>query len=252
MRAQYGYPAGFPKAPPPPPPPPPPKGPKKLRPETLAPYFLLAALIHMVAVATRFDVVAKKLPEAVAPALMVVQFPLLMLSGFFEGRLQYDHNMSSDFPLWMRIRSKPVKLAFTFAFIYIALIPLQTWNISIGPLDPTPPESFPTQQRAMWFAMFTAGMFFPFYLAATSLLVPVLRTVTAPLHYLPALVGGLIAIAVGAGLGLLVFAASSSTAVGELIKDVKAAIQDDPVIGLLVILNTLVVPLLVALFRKDD
>ena len=212
---------------------------------------MLAALIHLVAVASRFDTLAAKLPAAVGPALMLVQFPLLMLSGFFEGRLQYYSNMSSDFPLWMRIRSKHVKLAFTFAFIYIALIPLQTWSISIGPLDPTPPESFPTKERAMWFAMFTAGMFFPFYLAATALLVPVLRTVTAPLHYLPALAGGVIAIVVGAGIGLLVFAVSSSSSVAEFIKGLKAAIQDDPVIGLLVILNALAVPLLVALFRKD-
>ena len=113
----------------------------RLAPRTVAPYFLLVALIHAASVATLFDLVAAKVPDAVLLAIMIGQFPLLVLSGYFEGRLDYGPAMDG-FPLWMRIRSVPVKLAFTFAFIYIAGVTLQTLHFSIGPIDPTPPLRF--------------------------------------------------------------------------------------------------------------
>ncbi|HEY6038188.1 MAG TPA: hypothetical protein VIV58_28095, partial [Kofleriaceae bacterium] len=177
----------------------------RLAPRTVAPYFVLAALIHAASVATLFDLVAAKLPPPVPFAIMIGQFPLLVLSGLFEGRLDYGPAMEG-FPLWMRIRSVPVKLAFTFAFIYIAGVALQTLHFSIGPLDPTPPLAFPPAQRALWFAMFTAGMFFPFYLAAAGGLIPVLRALTRPLRAVPLVAGALASLLLGGALGIGVFA----------------------------------------------
>ena len=204
---------------------------RDIAPAVTAPYFVVVALIHAFAVATRFDLVAAKLPPGAATALMVGQFPLLLLSGYFEGRLDYGA-MPASFPLWMRIKSRPVKLAFTFAFMYLTCVALQTWHVSIGPIDPTPPASFPPNTRAMWFAMFTAGMFFPFYLAATSLLIPVLRFITRPLRALPQLVGGLLALVIGGGLGVVVFAAVTSTKLGAFVAEIQATIQADPRIAL--------------------
>jgi len=220
-------------------------------PEAFAPYFVVAALVHLAGIASRFDVLAAKLPAVAGPALMIAQFPLLLLSGYFESRIEYEET-NADFPLWMKIKSKPVKLAFTFAFIYIALVPLQTWNVSIGPLDPTPPLSFSTQQRAMWFTMFTVGMFFPFYLAATGLLVPVLRVITWPLRILPPIVAGLVALVAGGGIGLVVLALVSSQRVGAFVGQVRDAYRANPVLGLLVSAATLVVPYVIGLVRGRD
>jgi hypothetical protein len=226
---------------------------KKLAPATVAPYFIVVALIHAVSVATLFDTLAAKLPAGFAQALMIGTFPLLLLSGYFEGRIDYGETMA-NFPLWMRIKSKPVKLAFTFGFIYIATVSLQTLHFSIGPLDPTPPASFPPAQRAMWFAMFTGGMFFPFYLAATGLLIPVLRAITKPLHALPAAVGGIVALVVGGGLGVLVFALATKTKLTAFIDGVHAWINSDPAIAMAVTLGMTLGPMLlgVVLGKKDE
>ncbi len=102
-----------------------------------------------------------------------------------------------------------MKLAFTFGFMYLSCVALQTLHFSIGPIDPTPPLAFPPAQRALWFAMFSAGMFFPFYLAAAGLLIPVLRFVTAPFRALPAMLGGVLALVLGGVIGILVFAVAT-------------------------------------------
>jgi len=223
----------------------------KLQPRRVAPYFIVVALIHLASVATRFDVVAAKVGD-VALALMIAQFPLLLLSGYFEGRIDYGPSMDG-FPLWMRIKSRPVKLAFTFAFIYLTCVAAQTWHVSIGPLDPTPPDSFPQTQRALWFAMFTAGMFFPFYLAATSLLIPLLRVITRPLRALPAIAGALLALVVGGGLGLLVFAAVTSTQLGAFVESIQAWIKSDPAIAIAVTLGVTLGPMVVGmLLGRED
>src|SRR5580698_6265112 len=78
-----------------------------MSPDAVAPYFVVVALIHAAAVATRFDALAAKLPPGVATAVMIAQFPLLLLSGFFEGKLDYGPNKVA-LPLWMRIKSVPV------------------------------------------------------------------------------------------------------------------------------------------------
>lgn len=219
-----------------------------LDPAALAPYFLLAALIHLGAVATRFDTLAAKLPDVVAPAVMIVQFPLLLLSGYFESRLDYGEGLA-ELPLWMRIKSRPVKLAITFGMIFICLIPLQTWNVSIGPLDPTPPTTFPEQTRAMWFGIFTVGMFFPFYLAATGLLIPILRVITTPLRALPPIVAVILALVVGTALGMLIVAAASNTALGAFIADIRDRYRANPALGIAISLGLMALPAVIGLIR---
>jgi hypothetical protein len=156
------------------------------------------------------------------------------------------------FPLWMRIKSKPVKLAFTFAFIYLTCVAAQTWHISIGPLDPTPPETFPQTQRAVVRDVHRRDVL-PFYLAATSILIPLLRFITRPLRALPAIAGALIALAVGAGLGLVVFAAVTSTQLGAFVESIQAAIKSDPAIALAVTLGVTLGPMVVGmLLGKED
>lgn len=228
-------------------------GPKQdLDPATLAPYFVLAGLVHAAAVATRFDVLAAKLPGGAPLAIMLAQFPLLMLSGYFEGRLDYGDQRKS-MPMWMRIDSKAVKLAFTFGFMYLVVVAAQTWDIKIGPIDPSPPLSFPTAQRAMWFAMFTLGFAMIFFMAAASILIPVLRVLTYPLRLLPTVIGALLAVGVGAGLGVFVLAAVQSQEIAGFVKSVKAAIKADPALMVGVILATTLGPLLLGLVlkRKD-
>lgn len=220
----------------------------KLPPERLSPYFLFAAFIHLVAIATRFDTLAAKLPDVVAPIVMATQFPLLVLSGYFEARLDYGDHLPG-LPKWMAIRSKPVKLALTFGFIYLALIPLQTWDLSIGPLDPTPPEAFPQAQRAMWFAMFSVGMFFPFYMAATSLLVPVLRVIAFPMKRLPLALGAALALTIGFAIGTFVLALCTEQAAGDFIRAVIAHYKANPVLGIAISVVTTGVPLVIGLVR---
>ncbi len=220
----------------------------KLQPEKLAPYFLFAAFIHLLAIATRFDTLAATLPDVVAPIVMATQFPLLVLSGYFESRLDYGEQ-TAGMPKWMSIRSKPVKLALTFGFIYLVLIPLQTWNISIGPLDPTPPEAFPQAQRAMWFAMFSVGMVFPFYMAATSLLVPVLRVIAFPMQRLPPALGSLLALTVGFAIGTFVLALSTEQAAGDLIRALAAQYKANPAVGIAISVLTTGIPLVIGLVR---
>lgn len=224
-----------------------------IAPKQVAPYFLLVGLIHAFAVATRFDAFAAKIPPAVGVALMIGQFPLIMLSGYFEGRIDYGPTMA-DFPLWMRIKSAPVKIAFTFAFIYIACVALQTWNVSIGPIDPTPPTVWSLEKRAMWFAIFTAGMFFPFYLAATGLLIPVLRFLTRPLRTLPAAAGALIAIVAGGGIGILVFTLVTNSKLKQFIAGIKQVFSNHPAIGVGITFASVFGPMIVGLIlgKADD
>ncbi|MEO8844231.1 MAG: hypothetical protein ABI591_25385 [Kofleriaceae bacterium] len=224
-----------------------------LRPESVAPYFVLVALVHAAAVATRFDLVAAKIPEAGQLAIMLSQFPLIVLSGYFEGRLDHGPTLAG-LPLWMRIRSKPVKLAFTFGFMYVACVVLQTLHFSIGPIDPTPPLAFPPAQRALWFAMFSAGMFFPFYLAATGILIPILRVLTRPLRALPLAIGAVVALGLGVAAGVVIDALATKTKVTAFVDLVHDAINTNPLLLLGVTLGMIFIPMLigVALGKRAD
>jgi hypothetical protein len=147
----------------------------------------------------------------------------------------------------MRIQSRPIKLAFTFGFVYITLVALQTWHVSFGPVNPSPPAEWPTAQRAFWFAMLTVGMSFPFYVAATSSLIPVLRALTWPMRRLPRVAGGLVSLVVGAGFGVIVLALVTSTRITSFANSVSERIQQDPALTTSVILATTLGPLIFGL-----
>lgn len=221
-----------------------------LSPRALAPFFSLLALFHFLAIATRFDFVALFVPDVVASAILLAHFPLLLVAGWFEGRIDYGDTIA-DFPLWMRIRSRPVRMAFTFAFTYLAIVILQTWDIGIGPIDPTPPTEWPLGQRAMWFAMMSCGMFFPNYLATASLLIPVLRAVTKPFHRLPAVVALALLSIAGTALGFGVVAVLSNQPVAGSIGMVQAAMEA-PAIAIGVTFAMVWVPILWGLVTGKD
>jgi hypothetical protein len=220
-----------------------------LDPSRLAPFFVFAALLHAAAIVTRFDEVARQLPPIVASSMLLGTVAMLFIEGYFEGRLDYGPTLA-ELPLWMRIKSGPVKAAFTFAFTYLAVVTLQTWDVSIGPIDPTPPPEMPLETRAMWFGMFTFGMFFVNYLAATSILIPFFRAVTKPLRAMPGVVGAAIASIVGVGVGW----GLSELVASVLLQDQVAAVQDSwaqvtsaPAVAVPIALAITIVPILVGL-----
>jgi hypothetical protein len=221
-----------------------------MAPSKLAPFFVVASLFFVASVASRFDVVAAAIPAPVQSAILFAQLPLLLVGGYFEGMLDYGDGVG---PVWMRIKSRPVKIAFTFAFIYLVTVVLQTWNVSLGPLDPTPPKQWPEMQRAGWFAMFTAGMFFPNYLAATSTLIPALRALTAPLRKLPGVVAVAIASVLGVGLGYAAVVALCSAKIGAgvgKVNDFWTSLQSDPQTALPIALGMAWGPILVGLVTE--
>jgi hypothetical protein len=215
---------------------------QNLRPAALAPYFVVAGLVHIAAIATRFDLVAAKLPAGAALAIMVAQFPLLFLTGYFEGRLDYQDRGTG--PMWMRIDSKPVKLAVTFGFMYLVVLAAQTWDLHLGSIDPTPPKKFTPEIRAMWFAMFTLGFGALFFMAAAGIVIPLMRGLTFPLRLLPTLVGAVLALPIGFGIGLVVMAALQSTKLGTFIKAVKTALVARPVVAVGLMVAMTIGPLL--------
>jgi hypothetical protein len=217
---------------------------RRVQPRTLAPYFVLAALVHAVAVATRFPDLAAKLPPGAAEAIMAAQIPLMVLSGFFESRLDHGPQLAG-LPLWMRIKSKPVKLAFTTAFIYVTVVAAQTFHVSIGPVDPSAPDSFPLQQRVFWFAMFTAGFFMIFFMAATGLFVPVLRAITRPLRTLPLALGAVLALALGGAIGVGLLALATHQGIAAFFDHVNETAAHDPVVFAAVFGASIAIPWLI-------
>lgn len=211
-----------------------------LRPGQIAPLFVLTALIHAGAVVTRFDVVHAALPSAVHAAILCAQLPLLLIGGYYESRI--DHAATPGFPLWMQIRSRPVKWSLTLAFTYFALVVAQALDLEFGSFDPSPPLAWPTPQRALWFGMFTFGMFFANYLATASVLIPLLRLVSRPFRLLPPALA-LILLAAG-GLGLGLFALDAGRRHGAVLDDHRALL-DDPHVGVGVMLAVTLVPLFV-------
>jgi len=224
----------------------------RLAPGTLAPFFGLAALFHLACIATRFDGLAGYLPPGVAAGLLLATFPLLFVEGYFESRLDYGSKLES-LPMWMQIDSRPVKAAFTFAFTYLSIVLLQTFDISVGPVDPTPPESFPPATRAMWFAGFSVGMCFPNYLATTSLLVPPLRALGRVGQKLPGPVAIVVLGALGSGVGYGALSLLHSQTVGEEIAATQSAWESftsNPAIAIAVVFAGLLVPALFGLILE--
>lgn len=180
-----------------------------MRPERLAPLFVLTALLHAAAVATRYDVIFVMLPASVHTAVLLAQLPLLLITGYYESRLDHGTTMPG-LPLWMQIRSRPVKWSLTLAFTYLAIVALQSFDLSFGPVDPTPPAAWPPLQRALWFLGFSFGMFFANWLTTARFVVPALRLLSKPMRWLPAPLAVLLLALLGLGLGLLALQAIES------------------------------------------
>ena len=213
---------------------------------TASPLFVLIALIHLAGVVSRYDAIAVYLPANSASAVLIAQIALLFVAGFFEGKINYGKVPRSG-PLWMRIRSRPVKLAFSFALLYIAIVTLQTWDVQIGPIDPTPPAEWPPVTRARWFATMCLTALFPSYLLAASFLIPALRFVTRPLRTLPGGLGLMLALGVGIGAGFGVRALVRSSQVADTIASSNAWIEDNPAMLVAMIFASTLIPIVLGL-----
>ncbi len=221
-----------------------------LKPKTLAPFFILTALFHFASVISRFDLVSAQIPAEVSAAILFAQLPLLLVEGYFEGRIDYGPGVG---PTWMRIKSQPVKISFTFAFLFLVTIIMQTYDISLGPIDPTPPKEWDDMKRTLWFAMFTFGMFFPNYLASASTLIPALRTITKPLRALPSIVAVMLASLIGVGLGYGAVMLFASQKVGDKVSAGQTfwnSLQENPKIALPIALAIAWVPILFELVTE--
>ena len=225
-----------------------------IAPKRFAPFFLFCGTFSLVALATRFDEVAVSLPDGVASGLLIAHFPLLLLQGYFESRLDYGES-TVDLPMWMRIKSGPVRFGFTMAFTYLSVVVLQTWDIEIGPIDPTPPEQWDTAMRAQFFAMMSVGMFFPNYLASSSAMIPALRAIGSALHELPNAVAVLLIFAGGLGLGYGALYVTQSIVVDSALHSVNSTwegINANPGVAIAIAFGSAVVVLLFGILRSDD
>ena len=224
---------------------------RTLKAEALAPLFALTALIFAAGVASRFDLLAARIPAVAHAALLSAALPLLLVTGYFESRI--DHGGPAEFPLWMRISSRPLKWALTLGFTYLVITIVQTLDWELGPIDPSPPPEFPPAARAAWFAMFSFGMFFANYLATTSVLIPILRVVTWPARLLPTALALLLLVALGLALAWFVLAFAADTPAAALFEQTRALLSD-PVSGVLATTALAVVPALLGLFlgRRRD
>ncbi len=88
-------------------------------PSQLNGFFVVTALVHLASAATRFDVVSAAMPGSIQAGILFAQFPLLLVAGLFEGLLDYGPTLDS-LPGWIGC-SAPVKVSFTFAFVYLSI-----------------------------------------------------------------------------------------------------------------------------------
>ena len=112
-------------------------------------------------------------------------------------------------------------------------------------------KTFGTAQRALWFALFTGGFFFLFYLAAAGIVIPILRLVTWPLRLLPNAVGAVMALAIGGGLGIVVLAAVQSTKIATFAASAKAAATANPGIAIGLTMAMTVLPMVLGLLVRS-
>ncbi len=215
--------------------------PRQTWPTTL--FFVGAGLLHVCAVASRFDVTHSLVPPLVDLALVVAHVPLVLIEGLLLLHLAGD-GVEGKRVSWVQIRSGSGRVALTFGFTFLGIVLLQAWDLEIGPIDPTPPESFPLATRARYFATMTVAMFFPNFLAATSFVLPIVRALTFPWTrplsplslFSSASVLGAIGIAGGFGLVVLLLEGR----VGALVASAQGAIYEGPALAIAVALLTTV------------
>lgn len=179
------------------------------------PLFALIALLSLAALATRFQALAALTPPGAQLGLVAAVVALTVLGAHFASVVTPPSGV--ELPLWMRLLGA-ARAAFGLSFTFLAVVALQTLKISLGPIDPSPPESWPLATRAQYFAMMSVGMFFPNYLAATSVMVPALMVLVRPFQKLKSVgvvLTALVGVALGAGVAALVASQSAAHAVAE-------------------------------------
>ena len=215
---------------------------KDLTPRSVAPVFAPLALLFAAAVLSRFDGFSGQVPAEVHGAALAATFPLLLIGGALERRIDYGHALK-DMPLWMQIDSRPVKWFFTLALTYLGIVALQVLDLDLGIVDPNAPPQWPRAQRLGWFVMFSFGMSFANFLVAAGALIPALRVITWPFARLPPVIGFPLLTACGFGLGAAVLAGlSRANDVRSLLEAVEA-LRARPAIALAVTLGLILVPL---------
>lgn len=220
-----------------------------MKPGRVAPLFGLLALFFAAAVLSRFDQIATKIPEAVHGAALMASFPLLLVAGAIERRV--DHGVRKDFPLWMQIDSRPIRWTFTFALAYLAIVLIQAFDVSVGPIQADPPQEWPQPQRLLWFLMFSFGMSFVISMSAANWLIPALRIVTAPFARLPPVLGMTLLGALGGGLGWLALQALANQELHQLRGSIDVMLQE-PQIVVCVVLASILLPWLATLLWKRE
>jgi hypothetical protein len=105
----------------------------------VAPLFWLFTLVFAAMVLSRFDGFGGQLPAPAHAAMLWVCFPLLVVAGAIEGRIDYGEH-ARRMPLWMAIDSRPVRYTFALALTYLGLVAMQTFEVSLGVVDPRAPS----------------------------------------------------------------------------------------------------------------
>jgi hypothetical protein len=202
-----------------------------IKPSRVAPLFWFTALVHAASVVTRFDKLNEVLPDEVNAAIIFVQFPLLLIVGWYETRIE-KNPAAEGMPLWIALRPLSLKISMAFSFAFLCIVIIQTWHLGVGPMDPTPPDVWPQAERAAWYGMFTFGFTGIFMMAAPSVIVPWLRVVTRPFRPLPAILAVplLTAIGVAAGMGAVTLVANAKLgAASTSLHNFLDPFQQDPV-----------------------
>lgn len=220
---------------------------KKVEPRTVAPLFGVLTLFFAAAVLSRFDGFAAAIPAEVQGAALLASFPLLLVAGAVERQVDHGERLK-DFPLWMRIESRPIRWTFTLALTYLGIVGLQVFDVAFGIIDPNPPEVWPQPQRLAWFVMFSFGMSFANFLVATSGLIPALRIITAPFSRLPAVLGLTLVGLLGAGLGWLALQALAKQDEVRALRGSVEALASQPTLAIGAVVAAIVGPWLLSLF----
>lgn len=217
---------------------------------SVAPLFVPLTLVFAAAVLSRFDGFAGQIPGQVHGAMLAASFPLLLLAGAVERRVAYG--ASKSMPLWMQIDSRPIKYTFTLALTYLGIVALQVFEVELGVIDPSPPESFPQQQRLLWFLGFSFGMSFANYLVAAGVLIPGLRLVTAPFSRLPGVIGLPLVALLGLGLGWLSLGALARAEEVRAVAGYVEALQERPAVAIAVAAALVVGPMVIeAIWQRE-
>lgn len=218
---------------------------KRLEPKTVAPLFGVLTLFFAAAVMSRFDEVAKQIPPEVHGAALLASFPLLLVAGAIERQVVHGERLK-DFPLWMQIESRPIRWTFTLALTYLGIVGLQVFDVSFGVFDPNPPEAWPPMQRLAWFVVFSFGMSFANFIAASAVLIPALRIITAPFSRLPAALALTLVGLAGAGLGWLALQALTKKDEVQVLRGALEALTGQASLAIAAVVASIVVPWLLS------